>query len=55
VDHALGHAVNRGWMVPAAFAAAASATAVVVGARLKRLRREKEGEQEALFEEELME
>ncbi|MFE1858388.1 DoxX family protein [Streptomyces anandii] len=51
LDHALGHAVNRGWMVPAAFAAAAAATAVVVGARVKRLREEKEGHQEALFEE----
>ncbi|MFF9404186.1 DoxX family protein [Streptomyces anandii] len=51
LDHALGHAVNRGWMVPSAFAAAAAATAVVVGARVKRLREEKEGHQEALFEE----
>ncbi|MFL4950820.1 DoxX family protein [Streptomyces sp. MMS24-I31] len=51
LDHALGHSVNRGWMVPAAFATVAAATAVVVGARVKRLREEKEGRQESLFEE----
>jgi putative oxidoreductase len=50
VDHALGHAVNRGWMVPTALAATAAATALVVGARTKRVRQEKEGEQEPLFE-----
>ncbi len=49
VDHALGHAVNRGWMVPAAFATVAAATAVVVGARNKRVRKAAEGEQEPLF------
>ncbi|MDN0194579.1 DoxX family membrane protein [Streptomyces sp. S.PNR 29] len=50
LDHALGHAVNRGWMVPAAFAATAAATALVVGARTRRVRQEKEGEQEPVFE-----
>ncbi|MET8243299.1 DoxX family membrane protein [Streptomyces sp. NPDC005202] len=51
LDHALGHAVNRGWMVPAAFATVAAATALAVGARTMRMRKEQEGEQEALFEE----
>ncbi|MGV9286113.1 DoxX family protein [Streptomyces sp. NPDC003719] len=50
VDHALGHAVNRNWMVPAAFAATAAATAVVVGARNKRVREAAEGRQEQLFD-----
>ncbi|MFE9168209.1 DoxX family protein [Streptomyces kebangsaanensis] len=50
-DHAFGHAVNRGWMVPAAFATVGAVTSVVVGARIKRLRKEREGEQQALFEE----
>nr|BFD85155.1 DoxX family membrane protein [Streptomyces sp. Xyl84] len=52
LDHALGHAVNRGWMVPAAIAATAAGTAVVLGVRVRHLRREKEGRQEALFEDE---
>ncbi|BCM66537.1 MULTISPECIES: DoxX family membrane protein [Streptomyces] len=51
LDHALGHVLDRGWMVPAALGATAAATAVVVGARNRRLRRQREGEQEALFEE----
>ncbi|EFL43159.1 DoxX family protein [Streptomyces griseoflavus] len=51
LDHALGHAVNRGWMIPVAFAATAAATVVTVGARSRRLRRAREGRQEALFEE----
>ncbi|KES05044.1 RpiR family transcriptional regulator [Streptomyces toyocaensis] len=51
LDHALGHTVNRSWMIPAAFAVIAAATVVTVGARNRRLRRAKEGEQEALFEE----
>ncbi|MFE5398147.1 DoxX family protein [Streptomyces sp. NPDC056568] len=50
LDHALGHAVNRNWMVPAAFAATAAATAVIVGARNKRVRRATEGQQEPLFD-----
>lgn len=54
LDHALGHTVNRGWMVPVALAVTGLATAAVVGARGRRLR-EKEGQgddaQEALFEE----
>ncbi|MEU8985075.1 DoxX family protein [Streptomyces sp. NPDC048558] len=60
VDHALGHVVDRGWMVPTALAATATVTAVVIGMRNKRLdeartdREEQAGvlqDQEALFEE----
>lgn len=51
VDALFGQAVNREWMVPAAFAVTAAATALVIGARNKRLRRKPEGQQEALFEE----
>ncbi|GGM86350.1 DoxX family membrane protein [Streptomyces fuscichromogenes] len=51
LDHALGHVLDRGWMVPAALGVTAAATAVVIGARNRRVRRAKEGEQEALFEE----
>ncbi|MFF3905085.1 DoxX family protein [Streptomyces sp. NPDC001848] len=51
LDSLLGHAFNRDWMVPAAFAVTAAGTALVVGARAKRLRQQTEGEQEALFEE----
>ncbi|MEU0406222.1 DoxX family protein [Streptomyces griseorubiginosus] len=54
LDHALGHTVNRGWMVPVALAVTGLTTAAVVGMRGRRLR-EKEGQsddaQEALFEE----
>ncbi|MEU9592599.1 DoxX family protein [Streptomyces sp. NPDC048219] len=50
VDHALGHAVNRNWMVPAAFAVTAAATTVVVGARNRRMRKAAEGRQEQLFD-----
>ncbi|MFF7139808.1 DoxX family protein [Streptomyces nodosus] len=50
VDALFGHAVNRVWMVPAAFAVTAAATALVVGARNKQVREPSEGEQEALFE-----
>ncbi|MER5433814.1 DoxX family membrane protein [Streptomyces sp. NPDC002588] len=50
LDHALGHTVNRGWMVPAALGVTAAVTAVVVGLRNQRLRKREEGEQEALFE-----
>ncbi|GCB49974.1 DoxX family protein [Streptomyces sp. NL15-2K] len=56
LDHALGHVFDRGWMVPAAFAATAAVTAVVVGARNKRLQKDEQEkaagqfeEQEALF------
>ncbi|MGY0066950.1 DoxX family protein [Streptomyces sp. QTS137] len=49
LDHALGHSADRDWMVVVAFAATAAATAVVVGARSRRLRRAREGEQEVLF------
>ncbi|MGW0824701.1 DoxX family membrane protein [Streptomyces sp. NPDC002845] len=50
-DHMLGHVVDRGWMVPTALAGTAAVTAAVVGARTRRLRRAKEGEQEPLFTE----
>ncbi|MBD0417898.1 DoxX family protein [Streptomyces sp. TRM S81-3] len=50
LDQVLGHAVNRSWMVPAAFAATAAATALVVGARNRRVRKAAEGEQQPLFE-----
>ncbi|WP_230196014.1 RpiR family transcriptional regulator, partial [Streptomyces coriariae] len=51
LDHALGHTVDRRWMVPVALGATAAVTTVVIGMRNKRLRRQEEGEQEALFEE----
>ncbi|WP_340380351.1 DoxX family protein [Streptomyces sp. SS7] len=51
LDHALGHVFDRGWMVPTALAATGLMTAVVVGARNRRVRRREEGEQAALFEE----
>ena len=44
LDHAVGHVVDRGWMVPAALGATAAATAVVVGARNKRLRKPEQDE-----------
>ncbi|MGI5140474.1 MULTISPECIES: DoxX family protein [unclassified Streptomyces] len=50
LDELLGNALNRDWMVPAAFAVTAAVTAMVVCARSKRLR-QAQGEQEALFEE----
>jgi putative oxidoreductase len=51
LDHAFRHVFDRGWMVPVALAGTAAVTAVVVGMRNQRMRNEKEGEQEALFEE----
>ncbi|MFM9591228.1 DoxX family membrane protein [Streptomyces scabiei] len=51
LDHAFRHVFDRGWMVPVALAGTAAVTAVVVGLRNQRVRKEKEGEQEALFEE----
>ncbi|MEU4032895.1 DoxX family membrane protein [Streptomyces collinus] len=51
LDHAMGHVLDRGWMVPMALGVAAAGTALVVGARNRRVRRRAEGEQEALFEE----
>ncbi|MFF0761431.1 DoxX family protein [Streptomyces sp. NPDC003737] len=53
LDALCSNAVNRDWMVPAAFAVAGAAAAVVIGARQRRLRRRSDGdgEQEALFEE----
>ncbi|MEV5234325.1 DoxX family membrane protein [Streptomyces pseudogriseolus] len=50
LDHLLGHAADRGWMVPAALGVTAAAAAVAVGARGRRLRRAREGQQGALFE-----
>ncbi|WP_217142530.1 DoxX family protein [Streptomyces sp. AC627_RSS907] len=50
LDQVLGHAVNRNWMVPAAFAVTSAATAVVVGARNRRVRRAAEGQQDPLFD-----
>ncbi|MET9912922.1 DoxX family membrane protein [Streptomyces sp. NPDC006476] len=44
LDHAMGHAMDRGWMVPAALGATAAATALVVGARNKRLRKPEQDE-----------
>ncbi|MEV7070714.1 DoxX family protein [Streptomyces sp. NPDC091972] len=59
LDHALGHTVNRGWMVPVALGATALVTTLVVGARNRRLREKENGgddgqsslfaEEEALF------
>ncbi|MFE5815104.1 DoxX family protein [Streptomyces sp. NPDC056479] len=55
LDHALGHVLDRGWMVPTALAATAAVTALVVGARQRRLDRPEKSEQmdgqEPLFEE----
>lgn len=51
LDHALGHVLDRGWMVPAALGATAAATALIVGLRARRVRAKREGEQEMLFEE----
>ncbi|MEU6196751.1 DoxX family membrane protein [Streptomyces sp. NPDC047061] len=50
LDHAFGHVFDRGWMVPAALGVTAAVTAVVIGARNRRVRRAEEGEQGALFE-----
>ena len=44
LDHALGHALDRGWMVPAALGATAAVTAVIVGARNRRLRKPEQEE-----------
>ena len=55
LDHVLRHVLDRGWMVPTALGVTAAATALVVGARNRRLDRpDKNGEfadQETLFEE----
>ncbi|CAM5294769.1 DoxX family protein [Streptomyces fumanus] len=48
LDHVLGHAVNRNWMVPVALAVTAAATAVVVGARNKRVREASRAERDPL-------
>ncbi|MGW4288204.1 DoxX family protein [Streptomyces sp. NPDC004673] len=51
LDHLLGHVFDRNWMVPAALGVTAAATAVVIGARNRRLRETVVTEQEVLFEE----
>ncbi|MFJ7147986.1 DoxX family protein [Streptomyces sp. NPDC100445] len=51
LDHALGHALDRDWMVPAALGVTAAVTAVVVGARNRRVRAQATDEQDPLFEE----
>ncbi|MES5825113.1 DoxX family protein [Streptomyces sp. RG80] len=51
LDHALGHVFDRGWMVPTALAATAAVTAVVVGARIRRLQEKEREEQAGLFDE----
>ncbi|MBQ1091333.1 DoxX family protein [Streptomyces sp. B93] len=51
LDHALGHAVNRGWMLPITFGVTAAVTAAVIGARVRQLQKDAESEQEPLFEE----
>ncbi|WP_229858963.1 DoxX family protein [Streptomyces poonensis] len=53
LDHASGHALNRGWMVPLALAGTAAVTSLVVGARNRRVRQETEekaGKQDPLPE-----
>ncbi|MEU1402410.1 DoxX family membrane protein [Streptomyces sp. NPDC005728] len=50
LDHALGHVFDQGWMVPVALGVTAAVTAVVVGARNRRVRQKTVGEQEVLFE-----
>jgi putative oxidoreductase len=54
LDHAFGHVLDRGWMVPTALAATATVTALVVGARQRRLDQPEKSEQfdgqEPLFE-----
>jgi putative oxidoreductase len=50
LDHALGHALDRGWMVPAALGATAAVTAMVVGARNRRLRKPEQDEAAAGFD-----
>ncbi|WP_225830846.1 DoxX family protein [Streptomyces sp. NK08204] len=50
LDHAFGHVFDRGWMVPLALGMTAATTAVVIGARNRRVRQKAEGEQETLFE-----
>jgi putative oxidoreductase len=51
LDHLFGHALNKGWMVPAVFAAVGAATACVVGSRNRRVRKQQEESvQEPLFE-----
>lgn len=50
LDHALRHVVDRGWMVPTALAATAAVTALVVGARNRRLDRPEKEEGAAGFE-----
>ncbi|MGW3139988.1 DoxX family membrane protein [Streptomyces sp. NPDC001139] len=50
LDHALGHALDRGWMVPAALGATAAVTAMVVGARNRRLRKPEQDDTAGRFD-----
>ncbi|GAA2275636.1 RpiR family transcriptional regulator [Streptomyces ruber] len=50
LDHAFRHVLNRGWMVPVALAGTAAATALVVGARSRRVRSQKAEQQQAPFD-----
>ncbi|WP_458243437.1 DoxX family protein [Streptomyces sp. MAI_2237] len=50
LDHALGHALDRGWMVPAALGATAAVTAMVVGARNRRLRKPEQDDSAGRFD-----
>ncbi|MFF3482306.1 DoxX family protein [Streptomyces sp. NPDC002701] len=52
LDHALGHTADRNWMVPLALAGTAAATLAVLGARYARVRRQQEGAQQQLSDEE---
>ncbi|MEU9389744.1 DoxX family membrane protein [Streptomyces sp. NPDC048324] len=50
LDHALGHTLDRGWMVPAALGATAAVTAMVVGARNRRLRKPEQDDAAGRFD-----
>ncbi|MFF8639718.1 DoxX family protein [Streptomyces sp. NPDC015345] len=43
VDHALGHCLNRGWMVPAALAGTAVGVLATLAARKRKVREQSEG------------
>jgi putative oxidoreductase len=51
LDHTLGHVFDRGWMVPTALAATAAVTALVVGARSRRMEQDEKEEGAEQFEE----
>ncbi|MBQ0849489.1 DoxX family protein [Streptomyces sp. NPDC057620] len=52
LDHALGHTVDRNWMVPVALAVTTAAAVAVIGARYARLRGQEDDGQGELFDEE---